>query len=109
MMTLTNVGEIIAVRNLHFLDDDEKEISVLIGKPQQFMESSAYYCPFQIIGIGAGNVSYVAGLDAVQALQFAMAMIGAHLYAFSDAHGNRLRWNGSGDGLLGFPPEFPIR
>ena len=102
-MDLTNVGEVIATRRLHLLDDETREIFVLIGKPRQFPDSSDYYCPFQVTGIGSGKVKYAGGVDAIQAIQLAMGMIAAELDALNNANRGRLRWEGDERGGLGFP------
>ena len=52
-MKLTSVGDVIAVRKLSLsTDEGEKEITVVIGKPQQFEDGVNWFCPFQIQGAG---------------------------------------------------------
>ena len=69
-MYLDNIGEIIALRELYVEGQEpEREIQVLIGKPQPFPDSGGYYCPFQIVGVGPENIKYAAGVDAIQSLQ----------------------------------------
>lgn len=102
-MKLKSVGQVIASRRLYLIGDEKNKISVLIGKPRKFPDSSDYYCPFQILGIRSEKVHFSAGVDAIQALQLAMNMIGALLYTSGEARKNRLRWEGDENGDLGFP------
>ena len=102
-MDLSSVGQVIATRRLTFVDDKTREVFVTIGKSQQFPDSSDYYCAYQITGIGDGKIKHAGGIDAVQALELAMKMIGADLFAFNRALGGKLRWEGDEKGDLGFP------
>lgn len=105
-MKLNNLGEIIAVRRL-FLEGEEpasSNILVKLGKPRQFADSTDYYCPYQIIGIGDENIRYAGGIDAVQALQLAFRALAIDLYiGLNREFDNRLRWEGDENGDLGFP------
>jgi hypothetical protein len=78
-MEVFEITEPIAVRDLYLTDTQgsKRKVQVLIGKPEPFPESEGYSCPFQIVGIGSEKVKYAAGIDAVQALQLVMVMIGA--------------------------------
>lgn len=103
-MQIKSVGEIIATRTLRRAgDDSENEILVQIGKPCQFPDGRAFYCPYQIVGLGDTKVRYAAGIDAVQALQLVMGIIGADLYSRNQSWGGRLCWEGDEGGDLGFP------
>jgi len=102
-MTSNKLMDIVAARKLYFFDDKKKEIAVLIGKPQRQSDSSDYYCLFQVVGIGDEEVRHATGIDAVQAMQLAMKMIGAYLYSLNQHNGGRLRWEGDETGDLGFP------
>jgi hypothetical protein len=102
-MELKTVGQIVATRKLYLIGEEDKEISVLIGKPKKLPRSSDYYCPFQIRGIRSGKVYYAAGIDAIQAIQLAMKMIGALLYTSREGKKNKLRWEGDERGDLGLP------
>ena len=46
---------------------------------------------------------YAGGMDAVQAIQLAMDMIGVRLYTSSKAKAGKLRWLSDDDTDLGFP------
>lgn len=103
-MHFENIGEIIATRNLHFLDENDikRTVSVFVGKPQQSPDS-LYYCPFQVIGIGSQKTQAAQGQDSVQALQSALILIAAKLNHLNTELGGRLVWNGGIKGDLGFP------
>jgi hypothetical protein len=81
-----------------------RKITVVIGKPEMFPDGVNFYCPYQVVGIGNERVRYAGGVDAVQALQLAMQMIGAELYTSPEAQSKQISWDGGGvAGDLGFP------
>ena len=43
------------------------------------ISDSKWYCPWQIVGLGAEQVRAAYGIDAFQSLQLAMQMIGAQM------------------------------
>ena len=104
-MDFDTLGEIIATRRLYLIDEENvrRTVSVLVGKPQPSAESSRYFCPFQIIGIGNQNTHLAEGTDSVHALQSAMILIGVNLNHLNNELGGRLKWNGDESGELGFP------
>ena len=104
-MDCDDIGEIIATRRLHFIDegDNKKTVSVFVGKPQQSTDSPGYHCPFQVIGIGSQKAQLARGSDSIQALQSALILITANLNHLNDELGGKLRWDGGGRGELGFP------
>lgn len=102
-MELASIGDVIATRVLRVGDNTGTEILVQIGKPCQFADGRGYYCPYQIVGLGDTKVRYGAGIDAVQALQLVMGIIGADLYSRNRSCGGELRWEGGEGGDLGFP------
>jgi hypothetical protein len=104
-MYLDTVGEITATRQLRLLNADgsQEEILILIGKPQPSSDSIGFYCPFQITGVGTEKIKYAKGVDSVQALQSVMLLIGLDLEFLNETMGKRLRWDGDGEGGLGFP------
>ena len=99
------LGEIIATRRLHFVDegDNKRAVSVFIGKPQQSDGSSEYQCPFQVIGIGSQNTQLARGRDSIHALQSAFVLISANLHHLNNELGGKLIWDGARKGELGFP------
>jgi hypothetical protein len=102
MIVIKNIEEVIATRSI-LVKDKEKKITIIIGKPKQFPDTPDYYCPYQILGIGDEKIRYAAGIDAVQAIQLAMVMIGSDLYTLKEATTGQLRWKGDEKGDLGFP------
>lgn len=100
-----SLGEIIATRMLHLIDEhgDKRAVSVLIGKPRPEEDLSGYKCPFQVVGIGAQKTHLAHGLDSIQALQSAMILVGANLHQLNDEVGGKLSWNDAPRGELGFP------
>jgi hypothetical protein len=99
------LGEIIATRKLSFIDDDgsERIVEVNLGNPKQFPDSSDFYVPFQVIGAGSETVLCAGGIDAFQALQEVMIIIGAKLSVLNESCGGRLRWEAEEGSSLGFP------
>lgn len=101
-MELTSIGSVIASRELSL--STGKKVTVLIGKPEPYPDGRDFYCPYQILGIGAERVRYAGGLDSAQALILALNKIGADLYASAEAKAGQLSWTTGGDvGDLGFP------
>ena len=106
-MYLDKIGEVIAVRELYIADKQrqKKTIVVSLGKPQMFPDVHEHYCPFQISGVGAEKIKYASGIDAMQALQLALVMIGASLRFLNEKTGGNLKWEGGNEGDFGFPSE----
>ena len=104
-MKLDNVGTVVASRMLTILGDDKKKIMVLIGMPRPYLNTSDYYCPFQIQGVGSEAVEYAVGIDSAQALLLALKRIPVLLLLLNKKLEGRLRWEGDESGDLGFPME----
>lgn len=102
-MKLEKIEEVIATRNILSTETRDRVITVFIGKPRQFPDATDYYCPYQIVGLGSEKVKYAGGVDAIQAIQLAMYMIGADLYTSPEATSGHLQWMGDEQGDLGFP------
>jgi uncharacterized protein DUF6968 len=104
-MQLTDLGIVIAERKISWTDTagESRTLKVQIGKPKPFPDSTGYFAPYQIDNIGRDGIRYAAGIDAIQALQLVMGMIGADLFAFNQQCGQTLRWIGDESGHLGFP------
>ena len=99
------IEEIIATRTLLLTGegDDQRPVSVFVGKPQPSPDSPGYQCPFQVIGIGSQETQLAHGCDSIHALQAAMILIAARLNHLNNQLSGRLRWDGGGKGDLGFP------
>jgi hypothetical protein len=102
-MKLTSIGTVIATRILR--RSGGKKVTIELGKPRRFRGGPPdYYCPFRIKGIGDDYISYSAGVDAFQALEFVFVQIGALLYHHEEAKAAKLSWDaGSVPGDLGLP------
>jgi len=103
-MTYT-LGEIIAKRVFRLGETSNNELTVLIGKPAQFPDSSDFYVPYQISGTGRDSVRRVGGIDAIQCLQLVMKGISAELDRINRENNGLLRWEGDESGSLGFEPS----
>ena len=103
-MEFDSLGEIIATRTLHLIDEHghKRPVSVFIGKPEP-AEESGYKCCYQVIGIGSQETKLARGSDSIQALQSAMILAGASLTSLNNEIGGKLSWNGDTAGNLGFP------
>jgi hypothetical protein len=104
-MASIELGSVIAERQLHYRDTDtgHRVIRILLGAPQQSVGSDDWYCPFQIVGVGSEKVRAVYGIDAFQALQLVMLIIGASLPARNEQV--RLWWLEESEVDLGFPVQ----
>ena len=105
-MKLHNIDDIIAVRRLRLLGEPDREIVLKLGRPQlspDSLEYEEYYCPYQIAGAGDERVRYAAGVDAFQALQLALTLIGPALSRLKGELDGRLQWDYDDAGGFGFP------
>jgi len=100
-LKLENVGDVIATRTLLLGRDGEAAAAVLLGKPQAHGEE--FYCPYQIKGVGDEKVRYAFGVDAFQALQLALSILGVQLEVLNKELGGRLRWECAEKDDFGFP------
>jgi hypothetical protein len=80
------LGELIGTRELRLERNDgtKERILIKLGKPRAFPDSSDWYVPFQITGIGSETVLCAGGIDVFQALQQAMPIIGAQIAALNE-------------------------
>jgi hypothetical protein len=104
-MDFDSIGEIIATRTLHLVDDQghKRPVSVFIGRPEPAKDSSGYECRYQVIGIGSQTTCIARGNDSIQALQSAMILVGANLHHLNREVGGKLVWKSGPKGELGFP------
>ena len=104
-MELTTIGQVIATRRIRSEGANGTNYLVKIGLPQQFPDSTDYYCPVQVISEpdNQGEVLYSAGIDSVQALQLGMKLAGGILFRLNQNCGGKLRWEGDENGDLGLP------
>jgi hypothetical protein len=107
-MKPVKLGIVIATRELTLAS--ATTVTVRIGKPELFSDGLNWYCPYQVDGIGNGRVRRAGGIDAVQALELALKMIGAELYTSAAAKSGSLTWDAaSKPSDLGFPVPDAIR
>lgn len=105
-MNRFDLGEVIATRRLFMTGGSQGPvgITVLLGKPQPTSEKEEFICPFMIEGIQDEAVHVAYGMDAFQAIQEAIRVLGMYLNdKINPEFGNRLRWSGGKQGELGFP------
>ena len=104
-MECESIGEIIASRMLHVVDEHghQRPVSVFIGKPQPSADLSGYQCAYLIIGVGNQETNTGHGRDSIQALRSAMILLGATLNNLNHELDGRLVWNGGPKGEFGFP------
>jgi hypothetical protein len=100
---------LIASRRINL--DGEGSVEVRIGMPRRLSDSEEEYsCPYQILGIGSGRVKSMIGMDAIQALKYALQAIGVDLYTSDEAKAGRPSWPyGRGKGDLEFPVPGNVR
>jgi hypothetical protein len=108
MFNIKEKKNVIAERRLYLETEPGRSVRVLLGKPQKASAADSVgdfmLCPYQILGIGDEKVRVGGGVDAIQALQLTMAMIGAELHLkLNPQHGGNLRWDAGKEGDLGFP------
>jgi hypothetical protein len=108
-MTLDNVGEVIATRELKLSRDrgERTGVLVLLGKPQQLPNHTDYYCPYQIKGAGPDKVRYECGIDQLQALLLAISTLGVELEILNKELGGKLAWEFDEKGSFGLPQITP--
>jgi hypothetical protein len=89
---------VIATRQL---TQDSRLVTIEIDRPRRISDAGDFACDFRIDGLASGPVrAYAGGVDSIQALLLALAMVGEHLKVESD-QGDPLKFVG-GD-ALGLP------
>ncbi len=103
-MKIDDIGEVIAERKLLLSKGGcvDRTVMVKLGMPRQFPDANGYYTPFQVTGVGSEKVRYAGGVDAIQAIQLAIQMVGAYLSTLTN-EGSDLSWEAGDKGDLGFP------
>lgn len=93
-MSSEALTDVIAERELQRPGEKSAPVVVRIGRPVPDPEID-WTCSYQIRGIGDERVRTAHGIDAVQALQLCLRMVGADLGALRRSH--RLTWLGDSD------------
>lgn len=106
-MNAIEIGTVIARRVLSLAPNGE--VVVVIGKPRPFPGGGDFFCPFKVEGLGSQRITRAGGVDAVQALELALRMVGTVLYTSQEYKDGRLTWEGGENGSLGFPVAANIR
>jgi len=105
-MELRTLGQVIAERKYSLLTSSgaKEEVIVRIGVPQESPDRRDFFCPFEIVGLGTPKIKCAFGIDAVQALQLTLKIVGAEMYHHRKQFGDGLYLFEEGDNL-GFPEE----
>lgn len=101
---MTEIPDPIAIRELEVRSPgggEARRVVVRFGRPEPDPASGGdWRCPVQITGIGEDEVRYAFGVDPLQALQLALQMAGARLFAAQGRSGT-ITWLDMPE--LGFP------
>jgi len=81
---------VIAVRELICTAEPGRGLTVTLYKPVPNRKTGDCMCSFQINGRGLSRNRFAAGVDAFQALQLALLMIGAEIAQIERASGIHL-------------------
>ncbi len=98
---MSQLTDVIATREIDILDHAGQpagKIHVYIGRPKQ-EETGEWGCPIEIAGVDRPRCAF--GLDAIQAIELALSLVGGTLAGTLEAGEGRLRW--AGESHLGFP------
>jgi len=99
---------VIATRKLVFRDGSEnREVAIHIFVPQQEAPRS-WSCAYEIDWPDGARKFAAYGVDAVQALELALKMIGAEIYTSNYHQSKSLIWEKPGQGY-GFPVPISLR
>ena len=104
-MKLDNIGEVIATRKLILVREGQPPatVEVSMGKPQETPDRLGFSCPYRINGAGKEKIMAMAGVDAFQALQFTLNIIGLELALINRDSGGKLFLEGDDSENLDFP------
>ena len=89
------LGEVIAERTMQFVATAGWKglVTVRVGRPVHDDQlPPAWFCPYQIEGVGAGKVQSSLGADAIQALQASLHLIPIELAGYLRKPGGHLRF-----------------
>lgn len=96
------IGQVIATR---FLEFDGKPVRVSLGLPRPDPEAPDFICPYEISGPLTTKAFRIIGVDAVQALQLVLKILGVELEVSAEGKTQRLTWLGGSD--TGFAKYVP--
>jgi hypothetical protein len=104
-----NLGEVILGRDFEIrsLDGIINHVTLHVGKPQidtktnNSSETPIWYCPYQIVGIGAEKVEVCRSDDAIAALLTSLQLAHSALKYYGRVYHKKITWLGEDD--LGLP------
>lgn len=103
-MHIEDIGQEIASRRLDLKRGGvTTQVLVRIGLPYPDRDQLSFHCPFEIIGFGERRLGYAVGVDAIQALESVMIMIGAKLEYLAKTNNGSLSLKDGIDDASGFP------
>ncbi len=79
--------DIIAERILLAADDPTWQVRIRLGKPSLSEKAQDYKCAYQVLSPGREIIRFAFGIDAFQALELALRMIGAEIESLQQEHG----------------------
>ncbi len=100
-MEVYSVEPVIAERQYTLTGDDGLATPVLVrlGAPRESPDGLDYICPFEITGLARTRIKWAFGVDALQALELALKMLGADLHAHRADYGPGFFLDEMGDDL----------
>lgn len=102
-MKINSITEPVAIRKLKYsVGNNEKEVTVTIGKPVPFDDKQDFYCPYCIQYEEEKKFGYVGGVDAIQALELSFRKIGSELFILKSKKSIEMTWLGGEKGDAGF-------
>lgn len=74
MPEITDIGELIAFREMTFIyEDGREEVALLkVGKPVECIEYGAWHCPYELSTESDRKIHAMVGGDTLQALELTM-------------------------------------
>jgi Domain of unknown function (DUF6968) len=100
-MRTFDLGQIIAERRLALIANDStsRDVTIKLGAPVPDPEENgrSWACPYQILGIGSDRVHAIFGVDALQALVFAIHTIPGELAAIARKTGGQFLFHDEHD------------
>ncbi len=100
--------EAMATRQLDNLATGEA-VTVVLFRPELSSNGTEFECRFRLDGWPGTTPGRAYGVDAFQALDHAMKVIGVTLYASQLYKQGQLRWLDPNNGDLGFPVPRSVR
>lgn len=102
--------DVIAERTYSAAEQDFT-VTVRIGRPRRVAGSALFHCITELREPGRIWTWPLVGIDAFEAIQLALVMLGTNLKHLEARLGCRLVWNGPAGESLGLPtyPDFSLK